>query len=184
MSLISRSSATRSWFVSALAAADSISLRMSCAAPRVEKRSSGSASSSGRPRTWSATRRALRGATRTKRARALTMGRSEGSFGLGLAFALVSAFGFAAGFFAAGFLAAGFFAGVLDVALSAALLSAVLEVASAAPLPFVAVSALGFGFAAGFFAAGFLAGAFLAAGFFVAGFFAWSFSVFFSSAIG
>src|SRR5215204_3243593 len=179
MSLISRSSATRSWFVSALAAADSISLRMSCAAPRVEKRSSGSASSSGRPRTWSATRRALRGATRTKRARALTMGRSEGSFGLGLAFALVSAFGFAAGFFAAGF-----FAGVLDVALSAALLSAVLEVASAAPLPFVAVSALGFGFAAGFFAAGFLAGAFLAAGFFVAGFFAWSFSVFFSSAIG
>src|SRR4051794_10776843 len=151
MSLISRSSATRSWFVSALAAADSSSLRMSWAAPRVEKRSSGRASSSGRPRTWSATRRALRGATRTKRAPALTTGRVAGSLGFGLAFAL------AAGFLAAGFLAAGFFAGALDVDFSEALLSAVFEVASAAPLPLVAVSALGFGLAAGFFAARFLA---------------------------
>jgi hypothetical protein len=61
-------------------------------------------------------------------------------------------------------------AGFLAVLASAALLSAVFEVASAAPLPFVAVSVLGFGFAAGFFAperaAGFFAAGFLAAGFF------------------
>src|SRR6266540_298490 len=168
MSLISRSSATRSWFASAFAAADSISLRMSWAALRVEKRSRARASSSGMPRTWSATRRALRGATRTKRALALTTGRFTGSFGLAFAFGLLSAFAFAGGFLAAGFLA---------VPASDALLSAVLEVASAAPLPLVAVS-LGFGFAAAF---GFAAG-FLARGFFAAGFFAWSFSVF-SSAI-
>src|SRR3954464_7130863 len=151
---------------------------MSWAALRVEKRSSGSASSSGRPRTWSATRRALRGATRTKRARALTIGRSAASFLAGAFFAA----GFFAGAFASAFFAAGFFAaGFLEVLFSAALLSAVFEVASAAPLPFVAVSAFGFGLGAGFFAAGFLAGAFLlAAGFLLA----WSFSVFFSSATG
>src|SRR4051794_31961293 len=188
MSLISRSSATRSWFVSALAAADSSSLRMSWAAPRVEKRSSGSASSRGRPRTWSATRRALRGATRTKRALALTTGRSADSFGLGLALDPAAVFVAAVdapafGFLAAVFFAAGFFAGALEVDVAAALLSAVFEVASAAPLPFVAVSALGFGFAAGFFAAGFLAGVFFAGDFLAGGFFAWSFSVFFSSAI-
>src|SRR4051794_34799895 len=170
MSLIKRSSATRSWFVSALAAADSSSLRMSWAAPRVENRSSGRASSSGRPRTWSATRRALRGATRTKRARALTTGRSDdpavfvaADFVLGLGFvlgllSLLAAVSFlAAGFFAAGFLVAGFFA----VDFSAAFESAVFEVASAAPLPFVAVS-FGLGFAAAFG----LAAAFFAAGFF------------------
>src|SRR5438034_6824434 len=137
MSWIIRSSATRSWLASALAAADSISLRMSRAAPREEKRRSASASSIGSPRTWSATRRAFRGARRTKRALALTTGRSGASFGCGLglasafalvsalgfagAFAFVSAFGFAspfglawvAGFFAGafGFAAAGFFAG-------------------------------------------------------------------------
>src|SRR3954451_22591752 len=149
---------------------------MSWAAPRVEKRSSGRASSSGRPRTWSATRRALRGATRTKRALALTTGRVAGSLGFGLAFALAAGF-LAAGFSAAGFFAAGFFAGALDVDFSEALLSAVLEVASAAPLPLVAVSALGFGLAAGFFAARFLAAGFFAGGFFFCSVF------FFSSAI-
>src|SRR6266536_5260855 len=138
MSLISRSSATRSWFASALAAADSISLRMSWAAPRVEKRSRARASSSGMPRTWSATRRALRGATRTKRALALTTGRSDDpaavfvAAGFVLGFGLLSAFGFAAGFFAAGFFAAGFAAGFLAALASDALLSAVFEVASAA----------------------------------------------------
>src|SRR3954471_21759717 len=98
---------------------------MSCAALRVEKRSSGSASSSARPRTWSATRRALRGATRTKRARALTTGRSAGSFGFGFGFTLVSALALALALglgLAAGFFAAGFFAGALEVAFSAALL--------------------------------------------------------------
>src|SRR4051812_30877722 len=141
---------------------------MSCAALRVENRSSGRASSIGIPRTWSATRRALRGATRTKRARALTTGGRFGS-----SFFLVAAF-FAAGFFAsafgfdslfeAGFFAAGFLAGTFLVAVEAAFLSAVFEVAEAAePLPFVAVSV-------SFFAAGFL----------VAGFFGVSF---FSSAI-
>src|SRR6476659_2773784 len=121
MSLISSSSATRSWLFSALAAADSISLRMSCAALRVEKRSRGSASSIGSPRTWSATRRALRGATRTKRARALTTGRSGASFlarlGLVSLFGLASYFAgaFLAGsFFAAGFVVAAFFAGALE----------------------------------------------------------------------
>src|SRR4051794_24322383 len=130
------------------------------AAPRVEKRSSGRASSRGNPRTWSATRRALRGATLTKRALALTTGRSAGSFAL----ALLSAFGLAAVFFAAGFFAAGFLAaGFLAVAVSAALVSAVFEGASGAPLPFVAVSLrLGFaaslGLAAGLFPRGAAAG--------------------------
>jgi hypothetical protein len=50
---------------SALEAAESISLSMSRAAPRGENRSSERASSIGRPRTWSATSRALRGAMRT-----------------------------------------------------------------------------------------------------------------------
>src|SRR3954469_8628142 len=97
---------------------------MSCAAPRVEKRSSGSASSTGRPRTWSATRRALRGATRTKRARALTTGRSDDPeavfvaadfvLGFGWSFALLSLLAVSflgAAFFAAGSLPAAFFAG-------------------------------------------------------------------------
>jgi hypothetical protein len=150
---------------------------MSFAALRVEKRSKGSASSRARPRTWSATRRALRGATRTKRARALTTGRSGASLlaaGLRAGAFLASAFGlllaFLAGVLLAGaFSAAGFFA--LDA--FEAVASAVFEVASAAVplLPRVAVSP--FGFAAGFLAAGFLA----------AGFFWVSFSVFFSSAI-
>jgi hypothetical protein len=103
---------------------------------------------------------------------------------LGFAFALLSAFGLAAGFFAAGFydgdfLDSGFFAELESDGME----SSVLEEASEAPLPLVAVS-FGFAgvlrvrepppdFAAGFFAAGFLAG-----------FFALSFSVFFSSAIG
>src|SRR5215475_1405213 len=155
---------------------------MSWAALRVEKRSSGSASSRCMPRTWSATRRALRGATRTNRARALTMGRSGGSF---FAAAFLAA-GFFAGafvsavFFAAGFLAgASFAAGFFAVLFSEALESAVFEVASAAPLPLLAVSALGFGFAAGFFGpaleAGFFAAGFLAAGFFAGAFFGVSF---------
>src|SRR5215211_3564388 len=76
MSAIRRSSATRSWFASALAAAESISFARSRAAPRVEKASSVRASSTGMPRTWSATSRALRGATRTYRALARTMGAS------------------------------------------------------------------------------------------------------------
>src|ERR687888_635045 len=93
MSLIKRSSATRSWFASAFAAADSISLRMSWAALRVEKRSSARASSSGMPRTWLAT------------------GRSAGLLGSALGLATFFAAGFlAADFFAAGFFAADFFA--------------------------------------------------------------------------
>src|SRR5262249_48655133 len=133
------SSATRSWLFSALAAAESISLRMSPAAPREEKFSRLRASSIGRPRTWSATSRALRGATRTKRALARTTRRGGASLGsaffafaplLGLAapLPLAAAFGFAAGFallwargLAAVFgfasdLASVFFAGALRVA--------------------------------------------------------------------
>src|SRR3954447_8904382 len=118
---------------------------MSCAALRVEKRSSGRASSTGRPRTWSATRRALRGATRTKRARALTTGRSGASF-----FAARRRAGalpdFAELFFWAGFFSAACLAGAFAVAVFAASLSAVFEVASAAVLrlPRVAVSSFGF----------------------------------------
>src|SRR5262249_45164945 len=116
MSLIIRSSAIRSWLASALAAADSISLRMSRAAPRLEKRSRAIASSIGSPRTWSATSRAFLGARRTKRALALTTGRSAGVsfllFGAALDFApaLGLASAFAGSFLPAGFLAAGFFA--------------------------------------------------------------------------
>src|SRR4051795_2951600 len=122
---------------------------MSCAALRVEKRSSGRASSTGRPRTWSATRRALRGATRTKRARALTTGRSGASFFAARrrAGALPdSLLAFAELFFSAGFFSAACLAGASAVAVSAASLSAVFEVASAAVLrlPRVAVSSFGF----------------------------------------
>src|SRR5262245_10133457 len=134
---------------------------MSWAALRVEKRRSGRASSRCRPRTWSATRRALRGATRTKRARALTIGRSGASFLARLrvgAFA-VSAFGsaafagsffagscfagafFAGSFFAAGFFAAAFLAGALVVEASEALESADSVLRA---LPRVAVSLFGF----------------------------------------
>src|SRR5918995_2401528 len=83
---------------------------MSRAAPRDEKRSSARASSIGRPRTWSATRRAFLGATRTKRARALTTGRFGASF-FGLAAGFVSAFGLAWAFSALGF-AGAFFSAV------------------------------------------------------------------------
>ena len=85
----------------------------------------------------------------------MTTGRSGASFFvLGFGFALVSAFGCVSAFDSAGaFLAAGFFAGAflaagcLAVEALEAPSSAVLEVASAAPLPRVAVSF--FGFAAG-----------------------------------
>ena len=59
------SSAIRSWLFSALEAADSISLRMSTAAPRGENSSSARARSMCRPRTWLAMSRALRGGIRT-----------------------------------------------------------------------------------------------------------------------
>src|SRR5215207_7993877 len=154
MSLISRSSATRSWFASALAAAESISFRMSRAAPRDEKRSSARASSIGNPRTWSATRRAFLGATRTKRARALTTGRFGASFFAFAGFVSAFAFGLVSAFSALGF--AGAF-------LSAVFLAGAFLLAGAfafAPEP--------------------LAAGFLAAGFLVAAFFGWAF---FSSAI-
>ncbi len=76
MSAIRRSSATSSWFASAFAAADSINRDRSRAASLLENASSVRASSTGMPRTWSATRRALRGATRTNRALARTIGAS------------------------------------------------------------------------------------------------------------
>src|SRR5262245_45955662 len=79
MSAIRRSSATRSWFASAFAAADSINRDRSRAASLLENASSVRASSTGMPRTWSATRRALRGATRTNRALARTIGASLSS---------------------------------------------------------------------------------------------------------
>src|SRR5918995_308767 len=81
---------------------------MSRAAPRDEKRSSARASSIGRPRTWSATRRAFLGATRTKRARALTTGRFGASF-FGLAAGFASAFYPAAAFVAVAFVVVAFF---------------------------------------------------------------------------
>src|SRR5215207_6009132 len=167
MSLISRSSATRSWFASALAAAESISFRMSRAAPRDEKRSSARASSIGNPRTWSATRRAFLGATRTKRARALTTGRFGASpFALAAGFA--SAFDPAGAFVAVDFVLVAFSAlGFAGAFFSAVFLAGAFLLAGA------------FAFASEPLAAGFLA-----AGFLAAAFFGWSFfSVFFSSAI-
>src|SRR6187397_1726354 len=125
------SSATRSWLFSALTAAESSSLATSRAALRVEKRSSERASSICLPRTWSATRRSLRGATRTYLALARTTGGATGAAG---------AF-FAAAFFAAGFLAAAFFAGAF---FAAGFLAASFFAASF--------------FADGFFAAGFFLG--------------------------
>src|SRR4029077_1407578 len=74
------SSPIRSWLFSAFAAAESISLWMSRAAPRGEKERSARACSMCRPRTWSATRRALRGATRTYFAVARTTGSSPESW--------------------------------------------------------------------------------------------------------
>src|ERR1700761_5346351 len=71
------SSPTRSWLFSAFAAAESISLWMSSAAPRGENASSARAFSMCMPRTWSAMRRALRGATRTYLALARTTGTSS-----------------------------------------------------------------------------------------------------------
>src|ERR1700744_6209824 len=71
------SSPTRSWLFSAFAAAESISLWMSSAAPRGENASSARAFSMCMPRTWSAIRRALRGATRTYLALARTTGTSS-----------------------------------------------------------------------------------------------------------
>src|SRR6201994_4464078 len=106
------SSPTRSWLFSAFAAAESISLWMSCAAPRGENASSARACSMCMPRTWSAMSRALRGATRTYLALARTTGTSSvsrrrrrlgaGFFASALAVFLRERFG---AFLAAGFLA-------------------------------------------------------------------------------
>src|SRR5215207_1725826 len=135
---------------------------MSRAAPRDEKRSSARASSIGNPRTWSATKRAFLGATRTKRARALTTGR----FG-------ASPFALAAGF-----------ASAFDPAVAFVAVDFVLVAFSALGFAGAFFLAGAFAFAPEPLAPGFLAAGFLAAAFFGWSFFSVFFSVFFSSAIG
>src|SRR6201995_2379243 len=155
------SSPIRSWLFSAFAAAELISLWMSSAAPRGEKASSARACSMCRPRTWSAMRRALRGATRTYFAVARTTGSSSESprrrrrDGAGfLGSALASAFfarlrGFLAGFSSLSSLPLASFLSALGAAFLAGFSSP-------------SLAAFGSFLAAGFFAASFLAGAFFA----------------------
>src|SRR5882757_9946641 len=134
---------------------------MSRAASRGEKASSARACSMCRPRTWSATRRALRGAMRTYFALARTTGISSESWERRRRDG--------AGFFSSA-LASAFFARLRGFLAGFSSFSS-----------FAALSAFGSFFAAGFFA-GFSFESFLAAGFFAAAFLAGFFSALGSAA--
>src|SRR5882757_4807656 len=162
------SSPIRSWLFSAFAAAESISFWMSRAASRGEKASNARACSMCRPRTWSATRRALRGAMRTYLALARTTG-SSSALGrrrrAGFSSALASAFLARRRFFPdSGFAGLSSFSSLPLASFLSALGAAFFAGFSLADFSFESLAFESF-FAAGFFAA-FAFDSFLAAGFF------------------